>query len=514
VGNWLDKSISFISPSWGARREAFRTAQQLQAGYRSAFSNRLSTQWDSSESIGGIYSLNLSVHRAMRDRARGLVDNNPIASSILDRATENIVGNGFQLQILTADPEWNKQAEALFHRWFTHDADYYGNSWIQHQRLVCNSLLRDGDIGANLLRQGQVQLVEGDYISSPDGSSKTYQPDGKAYLHDGVELNKYGVPSRYWVMTYVDLENKDWTPVSANNFIFLANRRRLTQYRGETKFAQTFNLFDQFDGYLNAVVVAQKIAACLALFVTTKSPSAGIAGLDTGTNAQGKTQRKWNLEPGMIQELMPNEEISQVSPQQPGGGFDANLKALIRILGLSFGLPLEYALLDFSQVSGATAKASAMQAQRSFETIQRLLIDEYYSRLYRWRVSKFIKDGLLEPSPDAFHHRWHAEPWPYLDPVKEIQAKQLSIDAGLTTVRREVMSLGLDPEQLIGERATEVAAMRSNHIPVYHTTYVQEVGVNTPNAIKQIEDSGDEQTNTEVGNELPGRGSNDNAEHS
>jgi hypothetical protein len=56
--------------------------------------------------------------------------------------------------------------------------------------------------------------------------------------------------------------------------------------------------------------------------------------------------------------------------------------------------------------------------------------------------------------------------------------------------------------------------MRANHIPVYHTTYVQEVGVNTPNAPKQIEDSGDEQTNMEVGNELPGRGSNDNAEHS
>src|SRR6185312_8353225 len=123
-------------------------------------------------------------------------------------------------------------------------------------------------------------------------------------------------------------------------------------------------------------------------------------------------------------------------------GFAENLRMLIRLLGLAFGQPLEYVLLDFSTVSGQTAKASALQAQRAFEAIQRLLIDEYYSRIYRWRISKFINDGELEDRPDKFAHKWHAEPWPYLDPIKEIQATLLEIDGGLTSEKRAIMARG------------------------------------------------------------------------
>lgn len=462
--NLIDKLANLISPKWAAERQAYRTIANLQSTYQGAYSTRVSTQWGQSESMGGLVHLNLSAARSMRDRARSLVENNPLASSILNRATENIIGNGFQLQVLTGDPEWNKQAEALFHNWF-HHADFHGRSWVTHQRLLCNSLLRDGDVGAALLSKGQVQLVEGDYISSP-------YTDTAAFLHDGILLDKFGRVKSYSIMSYVDLQKRQWNPVAPKDFIFVANLRRVTQCRGETFFAQSFDLFDQTKAYLDAVILAQKIAACLAIFIRKTDPTSAIQGLQSLQNSNNESQRAMTIEPGMVQMLKTGEDIQQVNPQQPGSGFDANVRMLIRLLGLSFGLPLEYVLLDFSTVSGSTAKASALQAQRSFETIQKLLIDEYFNRVYRWRVSKFINEGLLEDRPDAFAHRWHAEPWPYLDPVKEIQAQILEIDAGLTTERRAVMSRGGDPDQLIAERAKEIETKRSLDIPVYHTTYV------------------------------------------
>jgi lambda family phage portal protein len=466
--NALDRLINFISPKWGAEREAYRNAKGLQAGYRGAYPTRLSTYWGQSESMTGLPHLNLWVHRQLRDRARSLVENNPIASSILNRAVENIVGNGFKLQVLSDDPDWNKRAEALMRQWFS-TADFYGRPWLQHQKLVCYALLRDGDVGSALLKKGQLQLVEGDYISSE------YR-DGLAYLHDGIDLDSYGRPQNYTIMQYLDLKNRDWKKVPAKDFVFLANLRRVQQYRGETYFAQSFDLFDHLDGYINAAVVAAKIAACLSIFITKQGTTSAISNLPTLQNGQNQQQRAFKLEPGLVQMLQTGEGIQTVNPAQPGSSFDSTVKTLLRILGTNFGMPLEYVLLDFSTVSGQTAKASALQAQRSFESTQNLISDTYLSRVYRWRISKFINDGALEERPDAFTHRWHAEPWPYLDPVKEIQAQQLEIDAGLTTHRRALLSRGIDPDQLLAERAAELDTMRSTNIPILHTSLVQEVG--------------------------------------
>jgi lambda family phage portal protein len=470
--NWLDDLINFVSPKKGAERLAYRNANNLQATYTGANQSRISTYWSQSESITGLPHLNLQVHRYMRDRARSLIENNALASSILNRATENIVGNGFQLQVLSSDTEWNKHCEELFNQWF-HHADYYGRTWAQHQRLICNGLLRDGDIGAALLGKGQIQLVEGDYISSP-------YTNGNAYLHDGVELDKFGRVNQYWIMQFVNLQNRTWKPIKPKDFIFIGNIRRATQYRGETYFAQSFDLFDQLKGYLDAVVLSAKIAACLAIFIRQNSPTAALQGLGYGRNAGNQSQRQLQLEPGMIQALQPGEDIQQINPQQPGGNFDNNVRMLIRLLGTNFGMPLEQVLLDFSQTNYSSARASILQAQRSFECIQKLLVDDYFRRVYRWRVSKFINDGLLEDRPDKFAHRWFAEEWPYLDPVKEIQASMLAVDAGLDTVRRQVMAKGLDPDKLLVERAAELNKMRQLDIPIYRTSLVAQLDASIP----------------------------------
>jgi lambda family phage portal protein len=472
--NILDRAISFVAPKWGAERQAYRQVSQMHASYTAAYPTRVSTPWSQSESLGGLPHLNLTVHRNLRDRARSLVENNPIASSILDRAVDNIVGpDGFQLQVLTADPTWNKQATLLMQGqndngmgWLD-SADFNNFSWVQHQRLVCHGLLRDGDIGGALLSKGQVQLVPGDYISSPP-------QDRNAFLHDGIQLDPAGRVKSYSVMTYVDMQNRDWKPVAPKDMIFIANRRQVNQYRGETAYAQTFNLFDSQWGYLDAVVLAQKIAACLAIFITKKDVTGNIKGLSTGKNVSGQPQRKLKLEPGMVQVLENGEEISQTNPQQPGQGFSENMRMLFRIVGIAFGIPLEYILMDFSGVSGPTVKAATLAAQRTFERYQRQLIDEYYSRLYRWRISKFIKEGVLEDRPDSFNHRWHAAPWPYLDIVKEIQARQLAIDTGLSTLTRENIADNIDPVQIREERAKELADMRLKNIPIYHTAFVMD----------------------------------------
>lgn len=491
--NLLDKVLNYISPEAGARRVAFRNAadvinqtfspaneprKSLNASYNAAYPSRVSTYWSQSESMTGVPHLNLTAARSMRDRARSLIDNNILASSILNRATENIIGpNGYQLQVHTKDDDWNRKAEDLFRDW-TDTADFYGRTWVQHQRLICNGLLRDGDIGALLLTKGQIQLVEGEYISSDWN-----QP--ASFLHDGIELNQYGQISKFWLMQFVDFQNRTYRKIDPKDFIFVANIRRNAQIRGETSFAQSFDLFDQVKGYQDAVIIAQKLAACLSLFVKLDSPTSTLQGLSYGQNSQGQSQRQLTVEPGLIQYLKEGESIQQVTPEQPGNDFSNNLRMLYRILGLSLGLPLELVLLDFSQTNYSSAKASLLQAQNSFAAWQRLLIDTYFRRVYRWRISKFINDGLLEDRDDAFNHKWIPEPWAYLDPVKEIQAVLMAIDAGLMTETKALVARGYDPKQVMNERGTELAEKRKLSIPIYHSSQTTELGSKVKESVEE-----------------------------
>jgi len=471
--NFLDKVIGYFSPERAFHRAQFRKAADLMASYSGAYPTRASTPWSQSESIGGLPHLNLIVQRNLRDRARSLVENNVVASSMLDRAVENIVGDGFQFQMASGNPDYNKKAEDLMNNWFG-IMDFYGSSWVQHQRLAVYGLLRDGDIGGALLSRGQVQLVEGDYISSPFTRPM-------AFLHDGVEVDKFGRIVQFWVMQFVDLKKKEWRPVKARDFLFLANMRRRTQYRGEPCFAQCFDLFDSLAKYIDAVTMAQQIAACLAIFIKMNNPAAAVSGLRGACGKSGdEGYKQWKIAPGMIQALQPGEEIQQITPQQPGNDFSQNIRMFLRIIGLTLGMPLEYALLDYSGVSGQTAKGVDLRAQLAFERWQKLVIDEYLTRLVRWRLCKFVKEGLLEPRADGTQHIWHPKPWPYLDRVKELQAAKLAIDIGLSTEQEEILSRGGKPDKIAAQQAKELARKRKTGIPILHSTMVQEIGVKAP----------------------------------
>lgn len=469
--NFLDKVINYFDPAKGYQRAAFRRAGGMQASYRGANYTRSSTPWSQSESMGGLPSLNLWVHRSMRDRARSLVENNTLASSILERAVENVIGEGFTLQMQTEDSGWNKRAETLLNAYFP-ISDFHGRSWVEYQKLLCRCYMRDGDVGEMLLKKGQTAIVEGDYISSPYDRPT-------AFLHDGVELDEFGRKVQFWVMSYVDLKTRTWTGVKAKDFVFLANMKRAVQYRGETFYAQSFELFDRHEGIWESVAMAMEIAASI-IVANLKSPNAKIAGLSAARGGTDTSFKETRVKKGMIQALELNENIQQMKNEQPGGDFSPNLKLLIREIGLSFGMPLEYCLMDWSAVSGNTAKAVMLGAQRSFQAIQKYLIDTSYTRKTRWRISKLIKEGLLEDRPDAFAHEWHAPPFPLLNRLDELKAMGMAIDLGVSTEDLENKRLGQQGAKLRVARAQELIEKRAKGIPILHTTLMQEIGVKAP----------------------------------
>lgn len=465
----LETAIARLAPGWAASRVAARVALDQAAraeslgAYRNASHTRIDRSAPTVRGAGADWTLERERDRRdLVDRGRQLEQNSPIAEALLSRATESVVGGGFGLQAATADPAWNEQAEALWSAWAENGADVRGLSTLgELVDFVYRGWLRDGDVAVVRLASGSVRVVESDEIASPEGYSR---PD----LVDGVELDASGRPVAFHVLSQprtllVDRRaSYDRVRIPAEDVEFLARRQRAGQTRGLSAFSGVGWILDQVDGNVEAVTVANRMAACLGLVLKRKSRMAGMA---TTTGADGIARRKLRLEPGGFIELDTDEDIGTVQGHAIEGNFVDFIRFLSRLASIAFGLPLELTLMDFERSNYSSARAALLQAWNVWRRHQRML-KSLYRRLYAWKVLAWMEAGLLPVREDAFAHSWIAPGWQWLDPVAEIQAAQASVDAGFDSRTNIAHRLGHELEDVVRAQARELELFRQAGVPL------------------------------------------------
>jgi len=468
VSEQAEQVIASLSPSWAASRKAWKAFGDSLESYRGAVRSR--TDYQQGNQFGTADAALLVGYERDRlwERSRELERNNILASSILDRAVENIVGNGFTPQARTSDKEWNRRAEELH---ATEPIDARGmDSFGELLATVHRSYERDGDVGTHLMDDGRIQIIETDQIADP------FDKIGNILFADGVELDTAGRPVRFHIVDEREVDYRSLTQrralskriaIEADKFVFLSRRKRARQTRGEPVFSQSFWIFDQLDGNIEAVTMAARMAACFGLIIER---SGGYSGLPTTTGSDGKSYRSWALEPAMIKELEPGDKVSQVNPAQPTQNFGEFVALLSRFVGLPLGMPLELVLMDSSRTNFSSMRGSMLQAQRSFRKKQRMLADHWCAPVWRHRIRKFIEQGKLTDRPDWDKHTWSTPGWPWVNPTDEVNANLAAIDAGFKTVRQVVTEQGLDPDDQIAERAAELKAFATAGIPLLHSS--------------------------------------------
>jgi lambda family phage portal protein len=497
LDRFCDAIVRAYSPERAAKRDYFRQIADTHrvaspyASYGGSVQTRLDRPYGASFLATGRRELNRTALADMRNRSRQLVRNNPLAKGMLDRCVENVIGPGLAVQAKTSDDGWNKDAEDGFTN-FLDAADVRGMlSGVDFQKMALRCALRDGDAGIVLGERSDgtpsLQLVEGDNIDD----AYMIKADGPATVH-GIELDADQRPTRFHVVTLNENYQRVDTPVKARDFIFLPLLTSQSEIRGEPIYAQCLPLFDQLDGYIDASVVAARIGASQALIFKQNNASQRIKGMADTTNAAGNTQKKLTIEPGMMHFLdKPDHDVISFDPKQPTTQFSDFTVMLLRIIGSPVGLPLELLLLDFSRTSYASARASLIQAYRTFRGHQRWFRDRVMKRTYQWYLSKEVKAGRMRPpaaiADTYWQHGWRLPGWQMLDMSKEIPAALLAIDAGIESRTNWCAQHGVDWEEDVAAVAqSEQNTMRDYGMSIVHsaqtrdpmtTTNPQNVGV-------------------------------------
>jgi hypothetical protein len=455
----MDRLVEFVSPTTAARRYHARAAIEVAramplSSYRGAVATRTGTPFDTNMvSYRGGRTADRRDFGRMRDRARRVYDENPIGQALLDTETDNVISEGYSLQMKSGNPDFNIEATERFYQFLeTADvagqrtaSDWFRDSWLEPRK--------DGDGGILLVDRGgypKLQYIPGDLIRNPYGGIANAQNGNPIY--DGVECDASARPVGFYVRD-IDEQGKDTTTrFDARDFVWISHRANKMGPRGATCYRSIFGYLDQLDAYVDSAVVAARMACIFGLIIKKRNPGATISALDTLSNSQGVQQKAVTLENGMINVMGTDEDMVQVQAQQPVNGAPDFIRAVFRLACLPFGMPLEIGMRDLSQVNFSGGRIGLLSYYRGCRVKQDWLKSKCWNRIIFWWLSKERKrqnagfsDAFVTPFPaDYGKFELHGREWDFTDPVTEAQADLLEISMGIKSPQQASEARGRD----------------------------------------------------------------------
>jgi len=482
----FEKFMVKIAPKYAVTRYRARAALEL-ARYRGADQTRLRADWIISQdrATPGSWELN-----TLRKRSRDLNRNDAVASGATETMAMNIIGQGLRPQArIRAEylgisqeraAEIQRQAETVWDSW-TPNADAANRlDFSEIQFVALRKIIEDGETIAIPVMATEkwrpikraIELIESDRLGSMKGKDFTANDTG-------IEVGDRGQPVKYHI-TRKDPAKPgvlDETVINARDsrgrlkILHVFPTKRPGQLRGIPYFAPVLTHFKDLADYMEAEVVAARVAACLAVFITKE----GAFDMATGaaTSAESSTShRVQGIEPGLVGYLEPGENINVVDPKRPGDSFEPFIEGLLRMIGMALGIPYEVLAKDFSKTNYSSARAALLEGRRMFTTWR-----SWFSR----RFCQVIYDLVLEEAflrghfdvPEFYKYRaeytrtvWIGGSWGWVDPVKEVEASRKAIDYGLSTLAEEAAGQGRDWEEIIDQQAREYERAENKGVPI------------------------------------------------
>lgn len=385
------------------------------------------------------------------NQSRAFYRDNGLYKAMIDRAVDYIVSNGFSLQVKTDNPGFNKKLEGLWNDW-NYKPEIRGLLLgSETAQMFLRECILCGDIGAIKTDKGVIQMTEAEQI------------DGGNQNKDGIDKNIYGTPTGYWLSGYNDqgyLNTRTARKIDPDNFIFMTNTDRPSSTRGVAACQGVFPMLHRINDTCDSEAIGMQLLSRIPVTVTREDgDQRAVIESKVDPNKTDTTgqlgSRLVELEYALMFHARPGEKIEGIDHNIPGKNFGESLRLFLRLLGLPLGLPLEIVLLDWTNSNYSQSRAVLEQAFQSFIKWQNKLDGFYYTPVFEWRLENWKRSGLLGNRREI-PYSWIKPSFPWIDQLKECQAKGMMIDRALMTHAEACKSRGQDREEVVESREKEI----------------------------------------------------------
>ncbi len=403
------------------------------------------------------------------DRGRDLERNSDIIASALGAILRNSIGSqGIipQAHVLKAggqeDEKRNDAIEELWKQWTRQEnCDIAGvSTFAELQALALRRRIVDGEVFVRKIwlkssKENPFPLRL--QVMEPDQLDKTITEHSGRKVYDGIEVDEYLRPVGYWFRPDPMDQAGDSVRVDAQEVIHLYDRRRAAQIHGVSELAPIMQRVKDAKEFIDAELMAARIAACFAIFIRKASPGGFVGRMDAGSD--GKPVQE--IVPGMIQYLGIGEDVVEAKPDHPQSTAKDFLSLQQRLAGAGMGTSYEVSSRDMSLVNYSSARQGHLEDRKTFGIFQQYMVDHFCRPIWEAFVESIVLAGLLKVS-DFYGKReryvsarWIRPGWEWVDPLKEVRASSEALQIGATTLEEVCGSKGLDWQEVLRQRARE-----------------------------------------------------------
>lgn len=456
--------------SWVANRYP-----TLARAYEGAASGRRRENW-----TAGSSSANVEIERdivKLRNRARDLARNDPIAARILDALVIHVVGSGIVPKCNTGSEGLDAFVDKLFGDWAKRSSVDGVLGFYGQQALAARTLFESGEVLAiEMPRRAslglpvplQIDLLEPDYLDHTltGTSSLAGKIPAGHYLHQGVEFDADGRRVAYYLYKQHPGETSSLGGAtiqrvrkSAEECAHVYKPTRAGQVRGVTTLASVMWTLRQMNLYLDAELERKGTEAMVVGVATNADPlRAGIGDVSTETSADGTVRHIGDMESGTFLNIGSATDIKFNNPQ-PTDAASAT-KGYLRRAASGVGMPYELLSSDLEGVNYSSIRYGTLPFRQSVWTWQeQVFIPLFCDRVWQWFIAAAIASGRLADRPGGYPVKWATPRWEEVDRLKEAMADVMEIRSGLRSYPDVLASRGESWREVMAEAQQWIAAM-------------------------------------------------------
>ena len=463
-------------------RNGFLLPERIKASYEGAGEGRRSASWDAPDI--GINSINTPALRNLRARSRAAVRNDPYAFNVIDKRVSNLIGTGITPRPKIEDDALRKLQQDLWDDWVDESdadglTDFYGQQALIARTVEtageCFVRLRPRSLDDNLAVPLQLQVLAPEFVPHDKFESAKNGNSIRAGIefnpaHQRVAYHMYRVHPRD--ASSLNTGYNQLVRVPAEQVLHIFEPVEPGQLRGVPRLAPVLKRLRSLDNYDDAVLFRQEVANLFAGFISRPSPEASQQPRDPVTGQLLSEDRDGftpmvALEPGTMQELGPGEEVEFSKPPDAGNNYPDFMRQQLMAAAAGTGTPYEILSGDMREVNDRALRVVLNEFRRRLEQLQ---FGVYVHQLCRpvraaWMDMAVLAGRLTladyaQRRREYLRTRWVPQGWAYIQPVQDIQARMMEVNAGFSSRSEMVLRTGYDAETVDAENAADQARAR------------------------------------------------------